>query len=557
MHRSRRLYPRALGTAAALAVVCVFALTSTPAPAFAARVFVDPGHGGPFPGATYQGVEEANVNLAFARELEAALRASGHATAMSRIADVGITNTDIPTWTETDGVLKYSQNGVVNLYDDLQARCDKANTWGADVFVSIHANAAGASSANGAETFWRDTSTTDRVLSQRLASFIQQEYVLETGLVDRGVKANRFYVLRWSNMPAVLVETGFMSNSTELRKLIDPSFQRKGARAIARGIDRFLATDPFTPVYPRLAGTNRFETAARVAERGWSGTGGTVILASGTNWPDALSGTPLSRPMNAPVLLTGDGPLPQATGKRIAAQSPTRILVLGGEGAVSSGTVAAAVAATGHDPESVTTERIAGEDRFGTATEIARRVRIPADGRVFVASGRDFADALSVGSYAGADGVPILLVEPDAVPDATRTFITEHAGVIRHFQIIGGPAAVSPRVEEQLRAHGTVRRIWGANRFRTNLAVMATFAGTGRLDPLVASATSFPDALSAATLASRTRRPVILVGERHLPAHTREFLYNNRSRTADPTVVGGPAAVAYQTDWMIRKGFGR
>lgn len=560
MHRSRRLYQCSLGVAATLLVLgalAILAITSTPAQAFAARVFIDPGHGGPFPGAIYQGVTEADINLAFARELQAALHARSHATSMSRTADVGITDTDIPTWSETDGILKYSQNGKVNLYDDLQARCDKANAWGADVFVSIHANAAEDPSAKGAETFWRDASTTDRILSQRLASLIQQEYVLETGLIDRGVKANRFYVLRWSNMPAVLIETGFMSNPAELSKLTDPNFRRKGARAIARGIDRFLATNPFTRIYPRLAGINRFETAARVAEHGWSQTGGTVILASGVNWPDALSGTPLSRPMNAPMLLTAHDKLPQATAKQIAAQSPARIVVLGGEGAVSSATVAAAIAATGRDPRTVAIERIEGEDRFETATEIARRVKIPADGRVFVASGRDFADALSVGSYAGADGVPILLVEPNAIPDSTRAFITEHARSIKQFQIIGGPGAVSENVEKELDAYGTAQRIWGENRFTTNLAVIAAFAGTDRLDPIVASATSFADALSAATLASKARRPVILVGQRYLAAQTREFLYNNRLRTADPAIVGGPGAVSYQMDWMIVKSFGR
>jgi N-acetylmuramoyl-L-alanine amidase len=570
MHRSPRPFTRALNPllpphpstrlvsfACSLAFALACGIALAPDTALAARVFIDPGHGGALSGASYGGVKESNLNLAVARQLDSALQARGHQTRLSRTSDVKTSYADIPTWTETNGVLKYATNGEVNLYDDLQARCNNANAWGADVFISIHANASTSASANGAETYWRNESTTDRVLSQRLASYIQTEYVLETGLTNRGVKEGRFYVLRWSNMPAVLIETGFMSNSAELRKLVDPSFQAKSARAIAKGVDRFLATDPFTAVYPRIAGSNRYATAVAIANSGWTSTGGTAILASGTNWPDALAGAPLSKPLAAPLLLAEPDRLPDETRARLATQRPTRIVILGGESAVSSATLTAAVTATGLEPSAVSVERLEGSNRYETATKVARRMRLPASGRIFLASGRDFADALSVGSYAGADGSPILLADPEYLPGPTREYLEEFAAQITDIHVIGGSVAISEGVAAQLAAFGTVTRVAGPDRYRTNLAVISRYGGTGALAPYVASATSFPDALSAATLAAKNRRPVLLVGERYLPPYTREFLYNNRARVADPTVVGGPAAVAYQTDWMIRKGFGR
>jgi len=562
MNRRRRASRFALTAISALAVICALlvapALATASATQGGGRVFLDPGHGGSFPGAVRQGIEEADINLAFAQEIQAALRAKGHATMLSRTTDANVIRVDIPTWSQAaDGTLRYAPSGAFNVSDDLQARCDMANAWGADVFISIHGNASTATSANGAETFWRNASTTDRLLSQQLASFIQQEYILETGLRNRGVKEGSFYVLRWSNMPAVLVETGFMSNSTELAKLINPNFQRDGARAIARGIDRFLDTAPFDPVYARLAGANRFETAASVAASGWPGQGENVILASGSDWPDSLVGSTLSRRTNAPMLLAGTDTLTPATQARIAARRPSRILVLGGEGAITSATASAAASATGRPAGSVTIQRFAGSDRFETAAQIASFLGIPATGRIKIVSGENFPDALSAGSFAGASGTPILMTRSSSIPTATIEFLEKNNAAIRHIDIIGGTGVIDDRVRAELGRYGTVRRIAGPTRFRTNLEVIRTYSGTGRLAPLVVNAEAFPDALSAAALGSMTGRPVILVGDRFLPAHTREFLVNNRERIDDPALVGGTGVLPNQMEWMLRKGLER
>jgi len=529
-------------------------LALLPAPAFAGRIFIDPGHGGTFPGATYGGVKESQLNLAVGLELENLLKQRSHLTAMSRRSDTNVTRSDIRTWSQQGTVWRYATDGTYSVTDDLQARCDLANAWGAEIFVSIHANAAGSSSANGAETYWRDVSATDRILSQRLASYVQQAYVAETGMSNRGVKTANFYVLRWSNMPAILIETGFMTNSSDLTKLKSPAFQKKAALGIAKGIDRFMAEKPFAALYPRFAGVDRYETAARIADSGWKTTGGTVILTSGTEWPDALAGTPLTRPMDAPVLLTQRDSLPSSTRDRISSQSPVRIVVLGGVGAVSDAVVDAAVAATRRASHTVTVERIAGDNRYATAAAIATRLGIPADGRVFVASGESYADALSVAAYAATGPIPILLVEPGRVPEATRQLISANASSIKQFEIIGGEGAVGKEVVKELQDTGRVVRIAGADRYATNLAVIRWFSATGSIDPIIATGTDFADALGAGALAAKSRRPVILVhGPGQVPAVTREFLLNERLRTANPTIAGGSGAVSHSMDWMLQK----
>ena len=78
--------------------------------------------------------------------------------------------------------------------------------------------------------------------------------ILELGVTDRGAKSTNFYVLRWSNMPAILIEGGFMSSPLDTSRLKNPVFRWRLARAVSRGIARFLAEDPFKPAYPRVVG---------------------------------------------------------------------------------------------------------------------------------------------------------------------------------------------------------------------------------------------------------------------------------------------------------------
>lgn len=114
--------------------------------------------------------------------------------------------------------------------DDLQTICDIANESGADIFISIHCNAAASRQANGTETFCYNLGG----WAERLAECVQQQIVTSLDILDRGVKTANFYVLRNTLMPAILVELGFVSNQmdAELLRYAQDDF----ARAIARGV---------------------------------------------------------------------------------------------------------------------------------------------------------------------------------------------------------------------------------------------------------------------------------------------------------------------------------
>jgi len=119
----------------------------------------------------------------------------------------------------------------------LKERTDRANAWKADLFVSIHANAAGDgvnwNSAQGIETFVYETRPPAAVA---LANAVQRQLIRATGRPDRGVKSANFHVLRETRMTAILVECGFMTNRDECELLKSDAYRRKCAEAIVAGI---------------------------------------------------------------------------------------------------------------------------------------------------------------------------------------------------------------------------------------------------------------------------------------------------------------------------------
>lgn len=180
-------------------------------------IVIDPGHGGYNPGAVANGVHEADVNLAISLKVRDKLAKSGAKVVMTRQSDVQV-----------------SAEGNRVLSEELAARVRMAHNANADIFVSIHANANEKSSAVGAMTFYySDKSTT-------LARKIQDGIIKATGAVDKGIATESFHVIRNTNMPSVLVETGFITNPNEAALLSNNNYQNKVADGIYNGIVQYF-----------------------------------------------------------------------------------------------------------------------------------------------------------------------------------------------------------------------------------------------------------------------------------------------------------------------------
>jgi hypothetical protein len=190
----------------------------------------------------------------------------------------------------------------------------------------------------------------------------------------------------------------------------------------------------------RLAGADRFGTAAAISAATFSPGVAVAYLATGLDFPDALAGAAAAGG-HGPVLLVGGDGVPAVTSAELARLAPRRVVVLGGPSSVSEADVSALGAAAGGAPVT----RLAGADRFGTAAAISAATfptRVP---MVYLATGLDFPDALAGAAAAGGRG-PLLLVAPDQVPNVT-------AGELRRLNaggttVFGGASSVGDPIAQ-------------------------------------------------------------------------------------------------------------
>ena len=183
-------------------------------------ITIDPGHGGSDSGAVGpNGYTEKEGAFVISQKVASILNQSGAKVVMTRDSDVDV----------------YGPNASAR--NELQARVDVGNRVNSDIFVSIHCNAFVNPAANGTQTFYYGSS----YQGQRLAQSIQEKMIEANGLRDRGISTCNFYVVKHSYMPAVLIETAFITNYDEEALLSDDEWQTIMAKAIAEGINEYFS----------------------------------------------------------------------------------------------------------------------------------------------------------------------------------------------------------------------------------------------------------------------------------------------------------------------------
>jgi len=256
----------------------------------------------------------------------------------------------------------------------------------------------------------------------------------------------------------------------------------------------------------RLAGGDRFATAAAISERyAVDGAARDIVIVNGLNFPDALSAGPFATSEGAVVLMVTATSIPAATRAELNRLSPQSITIIGGTSVVSSA-VAQQLDAYIDGPGAVT--RIAGSDRYDTS----RRVIGAFDGepgRLFVATGRGFPDALAAVPAAGTVGGAVLLVDGSRsrLDSATRAFIDELNVPVT---IVGGTGVVSAGVEDDIEGLGVdVVRVAGSNRFTTAVGLAITYFPLADY-AYVANGFGFADALAIGSFAGAYGSPLYL-----------------------------------------------
>jgi putative cell wall-binding protein len=292
----------------------------------------------------------------------------------------------------------------------------------------------------------------------------------------------------------------------------------------------------------RLAGSNRFGTAAEISASKFDPGVPAVYVATGGNFPDALAGGPVAALNGGPILLLSS--IPGETAAELTRLNPAKIVILGGTGVVSA---IDATALAGFTTGAV--ERLAGADRFATAAAISASEFSAGVSVAYVATGANFPDALAGGPVAALNGGPILLVTASTIPAATAAELTRlnPAKIV----ILGGTAVVSGAVQTQLAGFttGAVERLAGANRFSTAAAISASRFSPGVDVAYVAIGENFPDALAGGPVAGLNQGPILLVTKHTIPGPTATEL--DRLNPKSIVILGGVGVVSSAVETQL------
>ena len=286
----------------------------------------------------------------------------------------------------------------------------------------------------------------------------------------------------------------------------------------------------------RVSGVDVYATSASAAITSHNNNATASVLVSGESYADGLSAAALAGAVSAPVILTDPDELKGSTSLAIGQINSTTaaghtVYIVGGTAAVSAG-VATSLTDLGY-----TVSRVSGADRVATADAVATKIRTLMDfgtswgtsmTTVFLTTARNYADAVSVSGLAWKNKSPILLVEPgDALSAGTKAVLDSAVNSIERVIILGGTAAVSQAVEDEVKtikngAAGTtaiqVTRVGGADRYATaqdlmNLRTKSTTLngfGESAVTVILVNGTSHQDGLSAAALAGASNTMTLL-----------------------------------------------
>jgi putative cell wall-binding protein len=298
------------------------------------------------------------------------------------------------------------------------------------------------------------------------------------------------------------------------------------------------------PEYTSLTGANRYETAIMVSQAGFGPGAGAVVLATGENYPDALSAAPLAAAYGGPVLLTHSTEFDEETRAEIARLQPGKIFIVGLEAGLV-GQVTAAFPELAALPDGIVV--LTGVDRYDTARLVAEQVQIrlgTVSGVVF-ARGDAFADALSVAPLAAAKGWPILLIpESGAAPEATMQALSSLG--------VGQGLVVGTYFDPGIPGLA-LTQVAGSDRYDTSAKVAEYSAAQGMSFAHVAMVTGddFPDALAAGPFLATDGGIVLLTQSTSVPAPISSLLLSRAAEVGRVDFIGLVPAVTGQVKLIL------
>ncbi|MHB8073301.1 cell wall-binding repeat-containing protein [Desulfosporosinus fructosivorans] len=313
---------------------------------------------------------------------------------------------------------------------------------------------------------------------------------------------------------------------------------------------KIIGTIPVSPAYTagNRIGSQSSDNVAlsvEIAKKGWS-SATNVILARDDQFSDALAAAPLSKKLDAPILMTGSSNLDERTLAEIRNLGAQNIYIVGGTVAVSQ--------SVQDSLKGFNVTRIAGQQGYDTASSISTSVGIDSTHTVYIANGSAIPDAIAISAFAAEQGSPILLTDRDQLPASTIQ-VMANLGV-NNVVLLGGTAVISTSVEDALRANYSVKRWGGNDRYDTQGVIFQNLfntetpqsplyftSGLVRQDD-VSYGKPYADALLTAALAAKTGGFVAMTQPQTLPSSLNYFLLFNKGYIPKAVVVGNDRGVS-------------
>lgn len=290
--------------------------------------------------------------------------------------------------------------------------------------------------------------------------------------------------------------------------------------------------------FNRLGGYDLYDTAVKISQEGWQ-QADTVVLATGNGFQDALSAAPLAKKYAAPILLTTRDTLPAQVAGEIERLKARQVIIVGGNAVISPDIE------TGMQAKGIKTVRLAGYDCYATSVEIANY--LGPTSQIFLATGNNFPDALSIAPYAANHQIPILLTPKDHLSPEAKNYL-KHNRITKTY-IVGGNAVISDNISYEL---VNAERIAGYDAYETNLAVLEKF-DFDFSQTFIATGENFPDALAGSALAGMGGNPIVLLSNR-TNQNVIDTLRANKGTMKMKYTLGGEAVVPSS---LLTKVFGQ
>lgn len=322
-----------------------------------------------------------------------------------------------------------------------------------------------------------------------------------------------------------------------------------------------IGSIPVLPAYTqndRIGGTSEDNVAlsVEIAKSGWTLGAPYVILARDDQFSDTLAAAPLSKKLDAPILMTNSTKLDERTLAEMRTLGAKNVFIVGGTVAISQGIQDIL-------SNEFTVTRIAGEQGYDTAALISANVGIDPTHTVYLANGNAIPDAIAISAFAAVQGSPILLTDRDVLPESTLQALTDLK--VNNVILLGGTAVIGNSVENNLSLNYYVKRWGGFDRFDTQGIIFQNLfstqtpqsplyftSGLVRQDD-VRSGNPKADALLTAAMAAKNGGFVAMLPLNNLPSSLNYFLLFNKGYISKTAVVGNNSGISRDLEQQLQQ----